>query len=180
MKKKYLLPSFSEAAAPVFPILPGLLQFGSSLEAGFSVAAVFVATALLFEILTPLFPKRLISWATVLTVCCAVSVLPGFQYSRGAAALSVCLLLFPLAGRQEKHRDPTSVFIKAVCFLALVIYLGITQEVLGRQAEWPLFQRVPGSLALLILPAMVWPASRKQKALFTGSGWKKFQSAAEV
>ncbi len=161
MKKRAPLPSFIEAAAPVFPLWTFLLQWDGALETVLAAAVVYLAVSLLFELISPAFPKNLLAFAKVLTVCSAVYALPGFYENAPAIALSVCLLEFPLQS-VKKRAGKSPALAKIICFAGLAVYLAAAQEILGRQFHWPVFQRVPGTFFLLSLPAVLWPVSRKR------------------
>jgi hypothetical protein len=164
MKRKSPLPFFWETAAPLLPVTAGLLDWQNALQTAFLAASVYLALAMIFKILAPVFPKRLWAPGLVLTVCAVFYAWPGLKELRAPLALSVCMLALPF----EEARKPQGVrhlILKAIGFFILAVYLGAAQEVLGRHLQWPLFQRIPGVFLLLVIPAVVWPASRKQKGL---------------
>ena len=164
MKKKSRLPGFVLAAAPLVPVLPEFLEWQNAFLAGLEISGLFLAAAFILKLLEPAFPKRFMPFVFVLTAGAGVYAFSLFHRIEAAAALSLCLLAFPVSEPPKEFlADFDILFWRAVCFLGLAFYLGLMQEIFGRDYHLPLFQRLPGTFLLLVLPAIFWPASRKRK-----------------
>lgn len=151
-----------ETLAPALPLLSVLTEWNGVVETAAAIAVFFTLLSFLFRILLPAFPLRLAPFAFVLTAAAVFCVAPWPGEFRAHAALSLCMLWLPFSEKKEKF-DFRRLALKALGFFALLLYLAAAQEFLGRHLQWPLFQRLPGTFLLLLIPALMWPASRRQK-----------------
>lgn len=163
MKKRPLVPAWAETVVPVLPLLGTLVSWKAGFEAALSGAAIFFVLAIFFKLFSVILGRKQIWVLFVFAASAGVYVLGIFWDLPAELVLSLCLL-GPAAGDKKKYNPKMgAAFLKGFIFFALVLYLAAAQEFLGGTLHLSFFQRVSGTFLLLLLPALLWPASRKIK-----------------
>lgn len=151
---------------PVLPLLTSLVSWKAGFMAAFSGTVIFFALIVLLKFFGLLLGRKQILVLFFFAASAAVYVGNVFGELPAGLVLSLCLL-GPAAEDKKKYNPKIqSAFFKGIIFFALVLYLAAAQEFLGGTLQLSFFQRVPGTFLLLLLPALLWPASRKVKRKF--------------
>lgn len=163
MRKKPLIPAWAETIVPLLPLLPELVSWKSGFSSAFFGAVIFFILAVLVKLTGMILNKKQISIFFALAAASAVYACNALWELPAGLVLSLCLL-GPASAAQKKYNPKISViFLKGTAFFALAVYLSAAQEFLSGTFHLSFFQRVSGTFLLLLLPALLWPASRKLK-----------------
>lgn len=163
MKRRPPLPLWTEALIPALPLFASLVSWKTGLLTASLGALVFLPLAFAAKILAPVLKKTGVSILYFLAAAVSVYALHVFWDVSATLVLSLCLLGPAAENKTKFNPSAQALILKAAVFFVLAIYLAVAQEILGGVFHLSFFQRVPGTLLLLLIPAFFWPASRKLK-----------------
>ena len=143
------------------PLLSETLPFKNAFFHGGWIAIAYWGTMLFFSLSRSCLPKW--AWETSF-VLWALAAAQGLWYVANINIYWVVslLILIPLKEFRKNQavfpKEHVSViFRRGLGFWILVVYLGLSQEILGRYLHFELFQQPAGSFLLLAVSALVFP-----------------------